>query len=147
VAVVGGDRERPAEVVADAGGRVEAEALVKGGEQVGDGHLVGLDVGAVNVGRAVNLAALDGAAADHDRPAAAPVVAGGALVDARRAPELAHPHDDGVLPQAAVYQVLDQAAHALVEARAVAVAQGGEDVAVVVPAAEVHLDAADALLD
>src|SRR5205085_2373016 len=44
-------------------------------------------------------------------------------------------------------ELLDEVAHALVEARAVAGLDRVEDVAVVVPAAEVDLDAGDALLD
>ena len=120
---------------------IDAQALVERGEQVADAEPGSSpDVHAVLAGGAVDLTALDGPAADHDRPAARPVIAAAVLVDARRAAELAHPHDDGVLPHAAVVQILDQGAHALVEAGAVAVLERVEDVGVVVPAAEVDLD-------
>src|SRR5262249_34992019 len=112
-----------------------------------DGAGVVGDVLAVRAGGAVGLAAVDGAAADHHRPAAGPVVAAGVLVDVRRPAELAHPEHHGVLQHAALVQVLDQGAHALVQARAVAVLDRVEDVGVVVPAAQVDLDAGDALLD
>src|SRR5205085_7485983 len=96
--------------------------------------------------RAVGLAALEGAAAEDHRPAAGPVVAAGVLVDARRPAELAHPQDDRVFPHAAVVEVFDQGAHAVVEARAIAGADAREDVSVHVPAAEIDFDAAHALL-
>src|SRR5262249_42966503 len=136
-----------AEVVTHLRARVDAQALVHRGEQVADAGRVFLDVGAVLRGRAVDLPALDGAATDHHRPAAGPVVAAGVLIDARRAAKLAHPQHHRVLPQAALVQLLDQRTHALVQTRAVAVANGREDVAVVVPAAQVDLDCRHALPD
>src|SRR5262249_47432263 len=142
-----GDLQRASEVVANLGPRVDAEALVDGGEQVADADGVLGHVGAVLAGGPVGDAALDGPAAQHDRPAATPVVAAAVLIDAGSPAELTHPQHDGVLPHTAVHQLLDQRAHALVQARAVAGAEGVEDVGVVVPAAEVHLDAGDALLD
>src|SRR5262249_38928781 len=93
---------------------------------------------------AVGLAALHGAAADDDRPATSPVVTTGVLVDARGTPELAHPDDDGVLPQTAVNQVLDQGAHAGVEDGQALVLEGGLGVGVEVPAAEVDFNGGDA---
>src|SRR5690606_15001342 len=89
----------------------------------------------------------DAATTDHHRPAARPVVTPGVLVDARGPAELTHPHDDGVLEQAALGQFADEGAHALVERGAPLRAQRGEDVAVVVPAPQVDLDGGDALLD
>ena len=105
------------------------------------------DVHAVGVGRAVGLAALDGAAADHDRPAARPVIAAGVLVDARRAAELAHPHEDGVLPHAAIDQVLTRVPMALSSVRLQAGAVGVEGLVVRVPAAQGDLDRGDAGFD
>src|SRR5262245_27495677 len=83
-----GDGQRTTQVVAHLRRRVDAEALVDRRVQVAERHRVLLDVGTVGARLAVRLAALDGAAAQHDRPAAAPVVAAGVLVDARRPTEL-----------------------------------------------------------
>src|SRR5581483_6382638 len=105
-AAAAGDGEGPADGVADLRARVDAQGAVDGREDVTDLDRVVLDRHAVLVGRAVGLAALDGTAADHDRPAAGPVVTAGVLVDARRAGELAHPHQHRVLPAAAVHQTL-----------------------------------------
>src|SRR6516164_8513920 len=60
------DLLRPAEVVADLGGRIESEALEDGGEHVADrGPLVAGNVHTVSAGCAEDSAALDGAAAQH----------------------------------------------------------------------------------
>ena len=96
---------------------------------------------------AEDLAALDGAAADHDGPAARPVIAAGVLVDARRAAEFTHPHDDGVLPQATIDQVLDQSTHGIVQGRLQACGVGLEVLGVGVPAAQVDFDRGDAGFD
>src|SRR5262249_45109354 len=83
-ALQAGDGERAADRVADLVGGVDAEAAVDRGEDVADVDAVAGDVGAVRRGGAVDAAALDGAAADHDRPAPGPVVTAIVLVDARR---------------------------------------------------------------
>src|SRR5579875_2104910 len=86
-----GNLQRPTEIVAHLGARIDAESLEDGGEHIADGGFVALDVHAVFAGRAEDLAALDGAAAQHDRPAPRPVIAAGVLIDARRSAKLAHP--------------------------------------------------------
>src|SRR6516225_3196986 len=87
-------RRRPdgpgADVVADA--RVHAEHGVDGLEQVAFADGVVADLAAVLIGAAVNLAAADAAAGQHDGPGADVVVAASAVVDVRRAAHLAHPH-------------------------------------------------------
>src|SRR4029453_450292 len=115
------------EVVAHLGARIDAQALVDRREQVADPGRILRPVQAVRARRARHHPALD-------RPAPAPGLAAAALVDARRAAELAHPHHHRVVPPAAIDQLLDQRAHALVEARAVAGAERLGDVAVGVPA-------------
>src|SRR5207248_3588214 len=101
-----GDLQRPAEVVADLGARIDAEALEDGGEQVADADGVLIDVHAVLTGRAVGDAALEGAAAEDDGPAPAPVIPAAVLVDPRRPAEFAHPQHACVLSHVALCQLL-----------------------------------------
>src|SRR5262245_4509620 len=82
-AIVGGDGIRSADGIADLRRRVDADGAVNGCEEISDGHRVVRNRHAVLVGRAVDLATADGAAADHHRPASGPVIAAGILIDAR----------------------------------------------------------------
>src|SRR5262249_21335856 len=87
-----GNLQRPAKVVADLGGRVAAQPFEDGREYITDrGPLIASNVHAVSAGGPEDSATLDGAAAQHDRPAPRPVIAAGVLIDARRSAELAHP--------------------------------------------------------
>src|SRR5437763_16979573 len=87
---------------------VDTQGLVEGGDAGArvDGPLLG--VGSLRVRGANHLAAAQAAAAHHDAPAGGPVVPAAAAVEARRAPELAPGDDDGLLVEAAVFQVLEE---------------------------------------
>src|SRR5262249_54491646 len=139
------------EVVADArvgfGGRVDAETAVQRAVEVVDTDLVLRRLGSVLVGLTEGDPALDVTATDHDAPRGRVVVAATVLVDARRAAEVAHPHDHGVLQLAAIREVLHQRAHTLVERRQLAGGEGVEDARVHVPAAEGDLDTRDTGFD
>src|SRR5207253_2267770 len=81
--------------------------------------------------------------ADDDGPAAGPMVAAGVLIDARGAAEIAHPHDDAVLPHAAIDEVFHQRAHRLVERRKLALGEGLEVLVVRVPTSQAEFDGRD----
>src|SRR6516225_8263391 len=107
-AVAAGDVEGPSDGIADLRRRVDSQSPVDGGEHIAHADRRGAvcDRGTVIIGGADGLAAADGAAANHHRPAAGPVVAAGILIDARRTAEFTHPQDDRILPHAAVDKVL-----------------------------------------
>src|SRR5207253_8636402 len=90
---------------------------------------------------------LDGAAAEHHRPAASPVVAARILIDSRRSAEFAHPGDDRALPESLLNQIFDKCGHALIERGQALIGECLEVVLVRVPAAEIDFDADGALLD
>src|SRR5207244_11928548 len=100
-------------------------------------------VAAGAVGSAEGLAGVHAAARHEAAAYRSPVVAAGLVVDARRAAELAPRHYRHVVEHAALIQVLDQGAEALVELAAV-VAHEAEVLAVAVPAAEGQRHAAHA---
>src|SRR5579875_253946 len=58
-----GNLQRPAEIIADLGGRIDAEAFENGGKHIADGGAVTLNVQAIFAGGAEDLATLDSAAA------------------------------------------------------------------------------------
>ena len=88
---------------------VEAEQVKDRGVEVGDVAAVGDGVVAEVVGRAVGLAALDAAAGEPDGEAVGVVVAAVLALGAGRPAELAAPDDQGLLEQAALLQVGEQA--------------------------------------
>src|SRR5579884_1033854 len=87
----------------------------------------------LSVGAAVNEAAFETAAGQHDGHRAGPVVAAGAGVDARCAAELAGAVDDGALQQAVVVEVMDQSRQRLVKLRQVLRTQDAEVLSVCIP--------------
>ena len=71
----------------------------------------------MSVGGAVDPAALDAAAGEHDRLAEAPVVTAGVFVDLRRAAKLAPNRHQRLLQQAALVEIVQQRGQSLVEHR------------------------------
>src|SRR5262249_55690762 len=104
---LGGQPDRPRPNIVTMA-RVDAQGRVDGCEQValGDGPI--LDLLAIGVRAADHLPALDPPAGQHDRPGADIVVAAGPIVDLRRPPDLAHPHHQRVLQQAALFEIQQQ---------------------------------------
>src|SRR4051812_27779894 len=84
-----GDRQGPVGAVVDQRLRIEAQALVDGGADVGRTDRVVADEGGVGIGGAVEGAAANAGAGQHDRVAVAPVVAASILVDVRGPAEVA----------------------------------------------------------
>src|SRR4051794_38968273 len=108
--------------------------MVDGGDHLAEGDGPRRRELAQAVGAADDLAGPHAATGQQGTAHLRPVVAAGAVVDARRAAELA-PDDDGrVVEHAAHVEVLDQGAEALVELAAV-IADEVEVLAVAVPAA------------
>src|SRR5262249_47801378 len=94
-AVLVGDADGAADVGLILLGRVDAQAAADRRHQVADADLAIDYRGAVLAGLADGLPALDPAAAQHHAPGVGEVVAALAVVDLRRAAELAHPDDHG----------------------------------------------------
>ena len=92
-------------------------------------------------------AAVDAAAAEHDREAAAPMVAPGVLVDFGRATEFAGDEDEGFFVEAAVLEVAKEGGHGHVELGEKLVAEDFEIGVVGVPVGVIDGDAADAGFD
>ncbi len=81
-------------------GRVDLERVAQRGQQVGNRDGVVLDLGAVGIGGADDLAALDAAAGQRDVEDLGEVVAAGVGVDLGGAAELAHPDDQCLIEHA-----------------------------------------------
>ena len=126
--------------------RIKADTVVERGEDFAEveGAVIGLAAEAVR--GADDLAGPHAAAGQHGAGNLRPVVAAGVVVDLRRAAELAPKDHRHVLVQAALMQVLDQRAEALVEQRTV-LPERVVDAAVMIPAAEREGHAARAGLD
>lgn len=108
------DGERPALWAGEFGVEIDAKGLVDGGDDFtrGDGALGG--VAADVVGFADDLAAFDAAAGEIHGPAVRPMVATASGIDLGRAAEFGEAGDHGVVEHAALEQVLDEGAVALV---------------------------------
>src|SRR5439155_13432779 len=99
---------------------VDAQDRADGGHEVLDADGTIAHLGAVAVGRADGLAALDAAADQYTAPGLRPVVATASIladVDLRRAAELAHPDDQRRVEQAALLQISHQRRHPLIDLR------------------------------
>src|SRR5262249_4396423 len=103
-----GDADGPAHVRHVLLGRVDADGLADGGDEVGDVDGVLDDLGAIGAGLAVDLPALDASAGQHGGPGVGEVVPAALGVDRVGPAELAHPDDGGAAQEAAVLQVLHQ---------------------------------------
>ena len=113
------------------------------GQEIGNGGgAVGFDRGAVGAGAADDLAAANAAAGQDRGPGVGEVIAAPLRIDARRPAELAHPHDQGGIEQAALAQVLHQGAPGRVEDAAQTL--DGVEVLVVRVPAELAVDGAQA---
>src|SRR5438105_621148 len=85
--------------------------------EIGRRYAVGSDMGALVVGPAMNEAARNAGSGEEDGVGMGPVIAAGiAPVDARRAPEIAHPDDQGLGQEAALLQVGEQGGQSTVRA-------------------------------
>ena len=73
--------------------------------------------GSVAIGGAVYDTTLHTAAGECDREDRAPVIAPGVLVDSRRAPHLAHPHDERLVEEPASFEVFDERRERAIETR------------------------------
>ncbi len=134
---------------------VEAEAVEHGGVEVVDGGAIDRGAEAEVVGGAVGLAAADAAACEPDAEAPVVVVAAqfgfsfGAQFDGGGASEFAAPEDEGVLEEAALFEVGHEGGDGAVDLGGVA-ADVGFDVVVVIPGlagAVPELDHADAAFE
>ena len=111
-AAVGVTRDRQALRMRQLGVGIDAQQFVHAADEVAriDGPV--LDLFALGVRRADDVAALESAAGDHGGEdlavMAAPAVPGRFPLDLRRSAELAAPPDDGAVQQAAVRQILQQ---------------------------------------
>src|SRR5690554_898037 len=88
--------------VVDHGFRRVAQTMEDRGRDILRLDAAFLRVAARAVRRAVHTAALDASAGQRDREDVAPVIAAGARVEVRSAPELAHPHDERLVEHPAV---------------------------------------------
>src|SRR5262245_25571837 len=110
-----GDADRPADVRLVLPRGVDTQGQAHRRQEVGHGYGALLDFAAVGAGLADDLAALDTAARQRRTPGVREVIAPLVAVDLRRAAELAHPHDQGRVEQAAFLQIVDQRRPARVE--------------------------------
>ena len=129
---------------------IEAEAVEHRRVEVVDVDLVGDGGGAEFIGRAVDGAALDAAAGQHDGERLGVVVAAGVVVAVfvfgGLAAELAAPNDEGAVEEAALFEVGEERGERAVDLTGL----GGEflvEVLVMVPAVVPDLDDAHAALD
>src|SRR5262249_40150743 len=122
---------------------VDAEAVVKRGEDFAELHGAFHGFAAQTVGGANDVSRLHAAAENQPTGDPRPVIPAGVLVDRRRATKFA-PDDYGhIFLQAAAVQVINQGAHALVQQRQI-LAEGTKVITVMILTAESQSHAAGA---
>src|SRR6185369_10114444 len=94
---------------------VDAENAAQARHEIGDGDRPLDNTAAGGIGRADDLSAADAAPNEDAGPRGGVMVAAAVAIDPRRAAEFAHPHDERVVEQSALFQVGDEGRHAAVE--------------------------------
>src|SRR5437899_2533738 len=141
------DLDGPAAGGIDGPGVIDAERLADGGQEVAGRNWAIGDAGGAGIRLADELAAADAGAGQDRAPGARVVVAAAVPVHLRRAAELAHPHHQRALEQAAVLQVADERAHAAIHLGHQPLGGVGNRLLVRVPVLQVDFDEGHAGLD